>query len=164
MKPDRVRGCTLLMGIKILSLEFFLGGSHPAGQGRAFLPARTERKQRSAGEICLGAGRFHPAGKISGGGAKLCIKLFCLLFFSEKSRRSRPGIGTRASENASWCHPISERRSRSLWSPWCGGAAAPVSRPAAGAVLAGPCAVEPFQPWGPSLSGGAPVTHAPSWR
>src|SRR5699024_3228783 len=56
----------------------------------------------------------------------------------------------RERENASWCHPISERTCRSLLAPCCGGAAAPVSGPAGGAVFAGAA------PWGP-LNRGAPL-------
>ena len=70
---------------------------------------------------------------------------------------------------ASWCHPISERPGRSLWTPCCGGGAAPVSRPAGGAVfgrvrLRGVLSTWGRSPWDLSLSGGIPVTHAPSWR
>ena len=66
----------------------------PCGaEGRACLSARTERKQRSAGEICLGAGHFHPVGKISRGEAKLRIKLFCLLFSLKKVDALVPGLG-----------------------------------------------------------------------
>ena len=70
---------------------------------------------------------------------------------------------------ASWCHPISERPGRSLWTPCCGGGAAPVSRPAGGAVfgrvrLRGVLSTWGRSPWDLSLFGGIPVTHAPSWR
>jgi len=51
-----------------------------------------------------------------------------------------------------------------LWPFCCGKGTAPVSGPAGSAVFAGSAPWGPLNRWGPSLSGGCPGTHAPSWR
>ena len=92
--PARVRGLYFTHGYQNPFFGVLSGRIPPCGAGeRAFLSARTGRKQRSAGEICLGAGHFHPVGKISRGEAKLRIKLFCLLFSLKKVDALVPGLG-----------------------------------------------------------------------
>ena len=74
-------------------------------------------------------------------------------------------IGTRA-RNASWCHPISDASGVPL-TFCCGKGTAPVSGPAGGAVLPGAVSLRPFQPRGPSLSGGIPGPvrrHCGEWQ
>ena len=96
-------------------------------------------------------------------------KVLCQAFFQESGKTLSSRDWDESVSFASWCHPISERPGRSLWTPCCGGGAAPVSRPAGGAVfgrvrLRGVLSTWGRRPWDLSLSGGIPVTHAPSWR
>ena len=96
-------------------------------------------------------------------------KVLCQAFFQESGKTLSSRDWDESVWFASWCHPISERPGRSLWTPCCGGGAAPVSRPAGGAVfgrvrLRGVLSTWGRSPWDLSLSGGVPDTHAPSWR
>lgn len=96
-------------------------------------------------------------------------EVLCQAFFQESGKTLSSRDWDESVWFASWCHPISERPGRSLWTPCCGGGAAPVSRPAGGAVfgrvrLRGVLSTWGRSPWDLSLSGGIPVTHAPSWR
>ena len=74
------------------------------------------------------------------------IKFFAKLSSKKAEKRSRPVHWDESAENASWCHPSSERPGRSLKAPCCGGEAAPVSRPAAGAVFGRAVSVRLSQP------------------
>ena len=62
-------------------------------------------------------------------------KVLCQAFFQESGKTLSSRDWDESVSFASWCHPISERPGRSLWTPCCGGGAAPVSRPAGGAVF-----------------------------
>ena len=64
---------------------------------------------------------------------------------------------------ASWCHPISERPGRSLWTPCCGGGAAPVSRPAGGAVFGRVRLRGVLSTWGRSPVGPLSVRRYPGY-
>ena len=84
-------------------------------------------------------------------------------------KRSHPVIGTRASGSLRGATQFQSGRAAPSLTPCCGGGAAPVSRPAGGAVfgrvrLRRVLSTWGRSPWDLSLSGGIPVTHAPSWR
>ena len=131
--------------------------TRPTGEGRGNHMKRVQDGRRGKAQLCT---KFF---------AKLSFKKAEVLlstFFSEKSRRSRPRIGTRAPKKyASWCHPISEQGDPVPFGPCvAAGGTAPVSGPAGSAVFLRAISLKPFQPWGFSLSGGNRTTHAPSWR
>ena len=120
---------------------------------------------------CAHWGTFPPGGKaiVVGRRNEVSHKVLCQAFFQESGKTLSSRDWDESVWFASWCHPISERPGRSLWTPCCGGGAAPVSRPAGGAVfgrvrLRGVLSTWGSCPWDLSLSGGIPVTHAPSWR
>ena len=129
----------------------------------------------SSAPVCA-LGHLPPRGKaiVVGRRNEVSHKVLCQAFFQESgktlsSRDWDESVWFASWCFASWCHPISERPGRSLWTPCCGGGAAPVSRPAGGAVfgrvrLRGVLSTWGRSPWDLSLSGGIPVTHAPSWR
>ena len=124
----------------------------------------------SSAPVCA-LGHLPPRGKaiVVGRRNEVSHKVLCQAFFQESGKTLSSRDWDESVWFASWCHPISERPGRSLWTPCCGGEAAPVSRPAGGAVfgrvrLRGVLSTWGRSPWDLSLSGGIPVTHAPSWR
>ena len=124
----------------------------------------------SSAPVCA-LGHLPPRGKaiVVGRRNEVSHKVLCQAFFQESGKTLSSRDWDESVSFASWCHPISERPGRSLWTPCCGGEAAPVSRPAGGAVfgrvrLRGVLSTWGRSPWDLSLSGGIPVTHAPSWR
>ena len=124
----------------------------------------------SSAPVCA-LGHLPPRGKaiVVGRRNEVSHKVLCQAFFQESGKTLSSRDWDESVWFASWCHPISERPGRSLWTPCCGGGAAPVSRPAGGAVfgrvrLRGVLSTWGRSPWDLSLSGGIPVTHAPSWR
>ena len=93
----------------------------------------------SSAPVCA-LGHLPPRGKaiVVGRRSEASQKILCQAFFQEsgeKSRRSRPVIGTRAPKKR-FVVPPNFRAARPLPSaPCCGGESAPVSRPAGSAVL-----------------------------
>ena len=144
-----------------------------AARRRRNPPARNETASLSPPHPpqCAHWGTFPPGGKaiVVGRRNEVSHKVLCQAFFQESGKTLSSRDWDESVWFASWCHPISERPGRSLWTPCCGGGAAPVSRPAGGAVfgrvrLRGVLSTWGRSPWDLSLSGGIPVTHAPSWR
>ena len=144
-----------------------------AARRRRNPPARNETASLSPPHPpqCAHWGTFPPRGKaiVVGRRNEVSHKVLCQAFFQESGKTLSSRDWDESVWFASWCHPISERPGRSLWTPCCGGGAAPVSRPAGGAVfgrvrLRGVLSTWGRSPWDLSLSGGIPVTHAPSWR
>ena len=162
--PSRLRRATFPYPLCRFATSPLDKGSRPP-RGRLFWGGAP-----SSAPVCA-LGHLPPRGKaiVVGRRNEVSHKVLCQAFFQESGKTLSSRDWDESVWFASWCHPISERPGRSLWTPCCGGGAAPVSRPAGGAVfgrvrLRGVLSTWGRSPWDLSLSGGIPVTHAPSWR
>ena len=115
------------------------GHEVPVGRRRRNYPAYYEpdlKPAPSSAPVCA-LGHLPPRGKaiVVGRRNEVSHKVLCQAFFQESGKTLSSRDWDESVWFASWCHPISERPGRSLWTPCCGGGAAPVSRPAGGAVF-----------------------------